>query len=88
MTFFAIAKNIVISEYDCYQIGWSSSGFSTSAGTDHFDIQSPEDCQKICQSNSECKAFKYKFSANKCELRTKLQVVPDQGWLSGPKFCP
>ena len=57
-------------------------------------ITTPEDCQRKCQENAECKFFDWnsdrvKKNKHTCWLKTDEGTTQNvDGKTSGPKFCP
>ena len=52
--------------------------------------QSPEECQAACQDNADCRNFAFRPSPPAtCYLHGEnIMIRSDDGWVSGPKYCP
>jgi len=52
------------------------------------NILNTEDCQKLCQANSDCKFFTYDSRDKKCYLKNAASLpTAIAGVVSGPKVC-
>ena len=50
--------------------------------------ESPEDCQKICQSTQSCQFFTWDRISKQCLRRSYYSLILDvNNSISGPKFC-
>ena len=50
--------------------------------------ESPEDCQKICQSTQTCQFFTWDRISKQCLRRSYYSLILDvNNSISGPKFC-
>ena len=77
------------SGYMCFKPGYIGGDYNHAPPKS--PIQSPLECQRICQETDGCKAFEYKYTLKQCNLKNAFVVggvdINDK-MVAGPKYCP